>query len=68
MLIYNVVLVSSVQQNDSVIRFSDHFPSQVIAEYGVEFPAWYGRSLLVIYFVHASVHGLIPNSPSAPPP
>ena len=36
---YNVVLVSGVQQSDSVIySFSDSFPIYVITEYLVEFP------------------------------
>ena len=58
-LIYNVVLVSSVQQSDSVIHthtailFQNLFP-QVITEYWVEFPVLDSRSLLTIYFVYSS--------------
>ena len=43
-MIYNVVLVSSVQPSDSVIHihisilFSDSFPLLVITEYWEEFP------------------------------
>ena len=52
-MIFNVVLVSGVQQSDSVIYiytyscFKDPFLILVITEYRVEFPVLYSRSLLV---------------------
>ena len=49
-LIYNIVLVSGVQQSDSVIYsfFFASFPMQVITEYCLELPVLYNRFLLVI--------------------
>ena len=56
-LIYNVVLVLGIHQNDLVahshksIFFSDSFPLLVITKYWVELPVLYSRSLLVMYFI-----------------
>ena len=52
----NVVLVSGVQQSDSVIYTHISILSQILfhvayTKYGVQFPVFYGRSLLVIYFI-----------------
>ena len=50
-LIYNVVLVSGVQQSNRhiyIYPFSDYFPLEII-RYWVEFPVLYSRSLLIIY-------------------
>ena len=58
-----MLLVSGVQQCDSVIHVSTHF--QILfpfTEYWAEFPALYSRSLLVIYFKYSSMYMLIPNS------
>ena len=66
-VIYNIVLVSGVQQNDSVIHvsifFSDSFPIWVITEYWVEFPVLYSRSLFIYYCSPPgpSVHGTFPG-------
>ena len=48
--------------------FLDSFPIYVIAEYWVEFPVLYSRSLLVIYFIYSSVYMSIPISQFIPPP
>ena len=67
-MIYNVVLVSGVQQSESVIHiqyiysFSDSFPIEVITEYRAEFPVLYSRSLLGIYFIQSSVCTFTPRS------
>ena len=55
-MIYNVVLVSGTQKNESVYiyispLFLDSFPVQTIAEYWVNFPVLYSGFLLVIYFI-----------------
>ena len=48
-LIYNVVLISAVQQSDSVthilrsILFSDSFPLWAISEYCVEFGSFFKK-------------------------
>ena len=67
-LIYNVVLVSGVQQSDSVIHifivfeilFSYRLSQQSIQS--VEFPVLYSRSMLVIYLIYSSVYKSIPSS------
>ena len=77
-LIYNVVLVSGVQQSDSVIHIYVYVYIyiyiyiyiyvlfQIIFPYRllqeIEFSGLYSRSLLIIYFVYNSVYLLIPNS------
>ena len=49
-MIYNVVLISAVQQNESVIHtyilFLYSFPLWFISGYSVEFPGLYSRTLL----------------------
>ena len=59
-LTMNVILISAVQQSDSVLHmyliFFKFFPHVVIAEYWAEFPVLYSRSLLVIYSIYSSVH------------
>ena len=56
-LLYNVVLVSDVQQRELAILFTysppvlDFLPIQVIAEHWVEFPVLHSRFSLVIYFI-----------------
>ena len=54
LLIYILVLVSGIQQSDSVTHifslFQIHFP-YVITEYWVELPMLYRRSCSVIYFL-----------------
>ena len=61
-LIYNVVLVSSVQP---VIQLYIYILFQIIFPYrslqNLEYSSLYGRSLLVIYFTYSSVYMLIPN-------
>ena len=54
LLIYNVVLISGVQQNEPVthIFFKDSFPIYVITKYWVEFPMVCKKSLLIIYFIY----------------
>ena len=42
--------------------FRFFFPTKVIAEYSVEFPVLYSRSLLVICFIYSSMCMLIPSS------
>ena len=42
--------------------FSDCFPIYVIAEYCVEFPVLYSKSLLVRYFIYSSAFILTPSS------
>ena len=62
-LIYNVVLVSLVQQGNSVkhifILFSNSFPIYVIIACWVKFPLLNSRSLLAIYFIRDSVYSLV---------
>ena len=58
-LVYNAVLVSGVQQNDSVIYTYPFFlqilfPYRLL-EYWVEFPVLYIKSLLIIYFIYSNV-------------
>ena len=63
---YNVVLVSDVQQSVSVIYiyilFSYSFPLLVITRYLIEFPLLHNRSLLFIYFIYSSMYMLIAKS------
>ena len=71
-MIYNVVLVSGVQQSDSVIHIAIIF--QILFHTGyirilIEFPVLYSRSLLITYFIYSSVYMLIPKiypSPTFP--
>ena len=65
-LIYNFVLISGVQQSESVIHTHIFFLFQILFPYrllqNIEFPVLYSRSLLVIYFIYSSVCMLIPSS------
>ena len=68
--IYNVVLVSAVQQqSESVSYISTVF--EILFLYSslqtTEFPVLYSRSLLVIYVIYSSVYMLIPISQFTPP-
>ena len=62
----NVVIVSGVQQSDSVIHthvsilFSDSFPINVITEYLAEFPMPYNSSSLVHIDTFHSFSYLLP--------
>ena len=64
----NVILISAVQQSDSVLHmyliFFKFFPHVVIAEYWAEFPVLYSRSLLVIYSIYSNVYMSTPESQS----
>ena len=54
-LIYNILLISDVQQSNSVIyiySFSYSFPLWFITGYWIEFPVLYGRNLF-IYSVYS---------------
>ena len=69
LLIYNTVLVTGVQQSESVMHsFLESFPIQAITEYWVGSPVPYSRSLLVISFICSCVYMSIPTSQFIPPP
>ena len=57
-LIYNFVIISAVQQSDSVINVHTSsllkilFPYRLITEYWVEFPMLYSRSLLTSHSIY----------------
>lgn len=58
MLIYNVVILSVVPQNDSGVDIhscSDSFPTWILTEYWVEVPVLYNRSPLADLSIHNSV-------------
>ena len=70
-MIYNLqrqmaVLVSGVEQSDSVIHTHISILFQILFHYrllqSIEFPVLYSRSLLIIYFIYSSVYMLILNS------
>ena len=68
-LIFSIVLVSGVQQSESVIllytyvySFLDSFPTSAIIEYWVDFPMLHSRSLLAICYKHSNVYMSIPVS------
>ena len=75
-MLYNVILVSAVQQSESAIRiyiiplFLDFLPIWVTTEHCVEFPELHSRFSLVIYFIHGidSVYMSVPVSQFIPPP
>ena len=71
-LIYNAVLISAVQQSDSVIHiysFLYSFPLWfIIGYYCIWFPVLYSRTLLFIHSIYTTLHLLIPNSQSIPTP
>ena len=66
-MLYSVVLVSAIQQSESVIQLCS-FPIYIITEYWVEFPVLYSRPLLVTYFTYSSVSVSIPISQFIPSP
>ena len=65
MLIYNIVLISGVQQGNSVmhihisILFCILFPYRLLQN--IEYSSLYSRSLLIICFIYSNVYMLIPN-------
>ena len=65
-LICNVVLISSVEQRDSVVHIHQFFFQlfSLISYYKISgiIPGLYSRSLSFIYFIISSVYLLIPNS------
>ena len=67
-LIYSVVLISAVQQSDSVI----HIYIYILFHYGLsqdtEFPVLYSRTLLFIPPIYNSLHLLMPHSQPFPLP
>ena len=72
-MINNVVLVSGVQQSDSVIHIHVSILFQILCPFKLlqnteQFPVLYDRSLLVIYFKYSSVYMSISNSQFIPPP
>ena len=73
-LIYNVVLISAVQQGDSVIHVYIHFlkkysfPLWFIIGYWTQFLVLYSRTLLFLHCIYNRLHLLIPTSHSIPPP
>ena len=68
-MIYEVVIISSVQQSDSVINIPTSILFQILSirEYWVEFSLLYSRSLLAIHCIYLSVHMPIPNHQSISP-
>ena len=72
-LIYNIVLISTVQQIDSAIQiytFPYSFPLWFIPGYWIQFPVLCSRTILFIHpiYIKKSLHLLIPNCYSFPPP
>ena len=73
--VYNVVLVSSTQQSDSVMClcvciyiFFRYFSTFDCCKIFLYLPMWYRRSLLFIYFTYSIVCMVIPNYSFIPPP
>ena len=61
-LVYNAVLISGVQQSDSVFNFfSDSFHYRLLQDIEYSSLSLDSRSLLPIYFIDSSVYLLIPN-------
>ena len=73
MLIYNIVLVSGVQQGYSVIHIHTSIFFHILFPYrllqNIEYSSLYSRSLLITCFIYSKVYMLIPNPiyPSFPP-
>ena len=67
-LIYNVLLVSGVQQSESVIHINILFFHIVIANYRVDFLVLYSIFLLIVYFMLWCVYVILtfPILPSPP--
>ena len=68
-LIYNVVLISAVQQSDSVIHIIIFhiFSIGFIMGYWIYFPVLYSRTLLLTHPICTSFHLLIPDCSSIHP-
>ena len=72
-LIYNVVLVSAIQQSKLVTHthistlFQILFPPGPLQSFERSFPVLYFRSLLVNYFIYSGVYISIPISHYIPP-
>ena len=68
-LIYNAFLLySKVIRLCVYIYFSYSFPLWFITGYWIQFPVLYSRTLLFIHSVYNSLHLLMSNSQSIPPP
>ena len=76
-LIYNVVLISAVQQNNAVIYIStsthtyslSHIITSIMfypKRLDIQYPMLYSRTSLLIHSKCISLHLPIPNSPSIP--
>ena len=68
---YRVVLISAVQQGNSIIHlhfFLCSFPLWFISGYRMWFPMLSSRILLFIHFMYDSLHLLIPNQSIPLPP
>ena len=65
-LIYNGVLISAIQESESVIHIHISILFQILFLFRllqtIEFPLPYSWSLLIIYFIYSNVYMLIPNS------
>ena len=66
-LIYNVALIYAVKQSVYVYSLSYLFPWWFIPGDWIQLPV-YRRTLLFIHSIHTSLHLLIPNYQSIPPP
>ena len=66
-LIYNIILASGVQHNDSVF-LQIIFHQKLLQDNGYKFPMLYNTSLLLTYFICSSLYLLIPYLYFAPPP
>ena len=69
-LTYNIVLISAVQQSDSIIHilFLYAFPLRFIIGYRIHFPVFYSRTLLFLHHIYGSLNLLISNTQSIPSP
>ena len=72
-LIYNVVLISAVQQSDLAIHiytfFSPYYLSSCFMQSDwIQFPVLYSRTSFLIYSKYNRLHLLTPNSQSIPLP
>ena len=58
-LIYNVVLVSGIEQSDSITHtcmfFSDSFPLYFIIGYWAQLLVLYSRTIILIYFIYSGM-------------
>ena len=72
-MIYNVALVSCVQQSHSVIHIHIFILFQILFSYrlsqNTEFPVLYSRPVLLIHLIYSSVYVYVnPNLPIYPSP